>query len=55
MQKYVSHLLFLKSISKRCEVNKWEVDEHKQWSEKVRSHRFCPHMLDKNRNYERIK
>ena len=55
MQKYVSHLLFLKSISKRCEVNKWEVDEHKQWSEKVRSHRFCPHMLDKNRNYEGIK
>ena len=33
-------------------MNKWEVDEHKQWSEKVRSHRFCPHMLDKNRNYE---
>ena len=32
-------------------MNKWEVDEHKQWSEKVRSHRFCPHMLDKNRNY----
>ena len=32
-------------------MNKWEVDEHEQWSEKVRSHRFCPHMLDKNRHY----
>ena len=21
-------------------MNKWEVDEHKQWSKKVRSHRF---------------
>ena len=31
---------------------KWEVDEHKQWSKKVRSHRFCWHMLHKNRNYE---
>ena len=29
-------------------MDKWEVDEHKQWSEKVRSQRFCPHMLDKN-------
>ena len=28
-------------------MNKWEVDEHKQWSEKVRSHRFCPPLLDK--------
>ena len=28
------------------------MDEHKQWSEKVLSHRFCLHMLDKNRNYE---
>ena len=36
-------------------MNKWEVDGHKQWSEKVRSHHFCPHMLDKNRNYEGIK
>ena len=33
-------------------MNKWEVDEHKQWSEKVRSHRFCPPLLDKNGNYE---
>ena len=39
-------------MRRRREMNKWEVDEHKQWSEKVRSHRFCPHMLDKNRNYE---
>ena len=59
MQKKVSHLLFLKSIGKRgggakC-MNKWEVDEHKQWSEKMRSRRFCPYMLNKNRNYERIK
>ena len=23
-------------------MNKWEVDEHKQWSEKVRSQHFCP-------------
>ena len=23
-------------------MNKWEVDEHEQWSEKVRSHCFCP-------------
>ena len=36
-------------------MTKWEVDEQKQWSEKVRSHRFYPHMLDKNRNYEGIK
>ena len=36
-------------------MNKWEVDEHKQWSGKVRSDRFCPHMLDKNRNYEEIR
>ena len=28
-------------------MNKWEVDEHKQWSEKMRNHRFCPHMLEK--------
>ena len=34
----------------RWEVNKLEVDEHKQWSAKVRSHRFCPHMMDRNRN-----
>ena len=30
------------------EVNKWEV-EHKQWSEKVRSHSFCSHMLDRTK------
>ena len=35
-------------------MNKWEVDEHKQWSEKVRSQCFCPPLLDKNRNYEGI-
>ena len=23
-------------------MNKWEVDEHEQWSEKVRSQNFCP-------------
>ena len=23
-------------------MNKWEVDEHEQWSEKVRIQRFCP-------------
>ena len=34
-------------------MNKWEVDEHEP-SEKVRSQRFCPHLLDKNRNYEGI-
>ena len=33
-------------------MNEWEVDEHKQWSEKVGSQRFCPPLLDKNRNYE---
>ena len=37
---------------KNSEVNKLEVDEHRQWNEKVRSHRFCLHMLAKNRNYE---
>ena len=26
-----------------------KVDEREQWSEKVRSHRFCPHMLDQNK------
>ena len=31
-------------------MNKWEVDEHKQWSDKMRSRRFCPHTQDKNRN-----
>ena len=36
----------------RREMNKWEVDEHEQWSEKVRSQRFCPPLLDKNGNYE---
>ena len=36
-------------------MNKWEVDEHKQWSEKVRSQCFCLLLLDKNRNYEEIR
>ena len=35
-------------------MNKWEVDEHKQWSEKVRSQHFCLPLLDKNRSYEGI-
>ena len=35
-------------------MNKWEVEEHKQWSEKVRSQRFCRPLLDKNKNYEGI-
>ena len=35
-------------------MNEWDVDEHEQWSEKVRSQRFCPPFLDKNRNYEGI-
>ena len=35
-------------------MNKWEVDEHKQWSEKVRSQPFCSLLLDKDRNYEGI-
>ena len=35
-------------------MNKWEVDEHEQWSETVRSQRFCPPLLDKNRNYQGI-
>ena len=35
-------------------MNKWEVDEYKKWSEKVRSQRFCPPLLDKNRDYEGI-
>ena len=30
-------------------MNKWEADEHKQWSEKVRSHHFCPPLLDKTK------
>ena len=42
-------------MRRRREVNKWEVDEHKQWSEKMRSRRFSPPMLDKTRNYEGIK
>ena len=29
-------------MRRRREVNKWEVDG--QWSEKVRCHRFFPHM-----------
>ena len=33
-------------------MNEWDVDEHEQWSEKVRSQCFCPPLLDKNRNYE---
>ena len=36
-------------------ISAWEVDEHKQKSEKVRSNRFCLPLLDKNRNYEGIK
>ena len=44
-------MLFLKSISKRGGGQKWEVDEHKQWSEKVRIQHFSPPLLDKNRNY----
>ena len=35
-------------------MKKWDVDEHEQWSEKVRSQRFCPPLLIKNRNYEGI-
>ena len=35
-------------------MNKWEVDEHKQWSEKVRNQCFCPPSVEKNRNYEEI-
>ena len=35
-------------------MNEWEVDEHKQWSEMVRTQRFCPPLLDKKRNYEGI-
>ena len=35
-------------------MNKWEVDEHEQSSEKVRSRRFCPPLLNKNRNCEGI-
>ena len=30
------------------------MDEHEQWSEKVRSQCFCPPLPDKNRNYEGI-
>ena len=39
-------------------MNKWEVDEHKQWSEKVGSQRFCPPLLDKTetmKGYDQIK
>ena len=35
-------------------MNKWEVNEQEQWSEKVRSRRFFPTLLDKNRNDEGI-
>ena len=41
-------------MRQRRKMNKWEVDEHEQWSEKVRSQHFCPPLLDKNRNYEGI-
>ena len=41
-------------MRQRRKMNKWEVDEHEQWSEKVRSQHFCPPLLDKNRNYDRI-
>ena len=36
-------------------MNKWEVDEHEQWSEKVRSQCFCPLLIDKNGNYKGIR
>ena len=39
-------------------MTKWEVDEHKQSSEKVRSQRFCPPLLDKTetmKGYDQIK
>ena len=39
-------------MRRRHEMNKCKVDKHEQWSEKVRSQRFCPPLLDKNRNYE---
>ena len=32
-------------------MNKWEMEEYEQWSEKVRSQRFSPPLLDKNGNY----
>ena len=32
-------------------MNNWEVDEHEQWSEKVRSQRFCPPLLDQNQKW----
>ena len=34
-------------------MDKWEVDEHKQWSEKVRSQSFCPPLLDKKQKLRR--
>ena len=29
-------------------MNEWEVDEHKQWNEKMKSQGFYPLLLDKN-------
>ena len=39
-------------MRRRREMSKWEVDEHEQWSEKMRSQRFRSPLLDKNRNYD---
>ena len=37
-------------------MNKWEVDEHKQWSEnQVRSHRFCQTKTEAMKGYAQIK
>ena len=36
-------------------MNKWEVDEHKQWSEKVRSHRFCSPLKGSNKRKSFVK
>ena len=39
-------------------MNKWEVDEYKQWSGKVRSRRFCLPLLEKTetmKGYDQIK
>ena len=34
-------------------MNKWEVDEHEQWSEKVRSQRFLSALARQKRVWER--
>ena len=39
-------------------MNEWEVDEHEQWSEKVRSQRFCPPLqtkIETMKGYDRVK